>query len=114
MEIEFKKIDDFLVVKPLEKSIEAGNSRDFKSKVIEKIDQGNKKIVINLSKIEFMDSSALGCLISLLKNLASQKGIIVLCEVQEPVKRILSLTRLNQVFSISSNEEDAIKNSLSQ
>lgn len=109
MEVEIKQKDHYHVVKPLEKSIEAVNSRDFKSKLIDLINQGNPRIIINLSKIEFMDSSGLGCLISLLKLVSSQQGSVVLCEIQEPVKRILALTRLNQVFTIYPSEEDAIK-----
>lgn len=109
MELEVKQKDKILTVKPLDKSIEAANSRDFKSKLIDLINQGQHSIILNLSQIEFMDSSGLGSLISILKLLASHQGNIILCETQEPVKRIFTLTRLNQVFSLYPSEEEAFK-----
>lgn len=110
MEIEIKEKDKILVVKSLEKNLEAVNSRDFKTKLVESINEGHHAIVINLSKVEFIDSSGLGSLISILKLLASQKGSLAFCEIQEPVKRIFTLTRLNQVFSLFPTEEEAINN----
>ena len=109
MEMEVKQKDQVLLIKPLGKSIEATNSRDFKTKVTDLINQGHHIIILNLSQIEFMDSSGLGSLISILKLLASHQGKIALCEIQEPVKRVFSLTRLNQVFPLHPNEEDAFK-----
>lgn len=111
MELEIKEKDNVLVVKSLEKNLEAVNSREFKTKLVEYINQGKNVIVINLSKVEFIDSSGLGSLISILKMLSSsQKGGLAFCEIQEPVKRIFTLTRLNQVFPLYSTEEEAIKN----
>lgn len=111
MEIEVKQIDRILVVKPLEKSIEASNSRDLKTKLVDLINEGHYFIILNLAKIEFMDSNGLGSLISTLKLLATHQGNLVICEAQEPVKRVFTLTRLNQIFSLYPSEEEAIKSS---
>lgn len=110
MEFDIKKKDGVTIVKPLVKSIEAANNCDFKSKLIELVDQGDVLMILNLSQVEFMDSSGLGNLISILKLLAHHQGNIALCALQEPIKKILSLTRLNQVFAIFPNEEEATKN----
>lgn len=108
--MEVREKDQVLVVKTLEKNLEAVNSREFKNQLVESINQGHHAIVINLSKVEFIDSSGLGSLISILKLLTTQKGSLAFCEIQEPVKRIFTLTRLNQVFSIFPTEEEAVKN----
>lgn len=108
MDIQIKHENGILLLQPQEKSLEGANSKIFKSKIIDLIDQGNKVIVLNISKIEFMDSSGLGCLISILKLLATIQGKIVLCGAQEAVIRIFNLTRLNIVFEIFTTEKDAL------
>lgn len=108
MNIDIKHENGILLLQPQEKSLEGANSKVFKSKVMELIEQGNKMIVLNISKIEFMDSSGLGCLISILKSLTTIKGKIVLCEAQPPVIRIFNLTRLTLIFEIFTHEKDAL------
>lgn len=109
MQIDRTQKDQLLLVKPLEKTIESANSRDFKTKLVDMINEGHHLMILNLSQVEFMDSSGLGCLISILKLLATHQGNLALYNVQEPVKRIFTLTRLNQVFSIYSTEEEAMQ-----
>lgn len=116
MNIHTRQAEGILFVKPLEKSIEAGNSREFKRKVADLVDNGERTLVVNLAEVEFMDSSGLGSLISILKLLANAQGSIIICELREQVRRLFDLTRLDQVFQIFSKEEEAVgflKNSAS-
>lgn len=108
MEIEIRKENSTVLVKPLEKSIEAGNSRDFKNRITDLIDEGTASIVLNLSRVEFMDSSGLGSLISILKLLSTMNGKIVICEANDQVTRLFGLTRLNQVFQFFLSQEEAL------
>lgn len=108
MNLEIKQEKGLLLVKPLDKSIEATNSRDFKGKIMDLINQGNKMVILNLSKVEFIDSSGLGSLISVLKSLTNSQGKIAICEAQDPVIKVFTLTRLNQVFQFFPQEQAAI------
>lgn len=109
MQIDVKEANKFLFIKPLDKSIETFNSRDFKTKVIELINQNHDQIILNLSEVDFIDSNGLGSLVSILKILTSNQGRIVICEAKEPVKRIFTLTRLNQILPLFRDEEEATK-----
>jgi anti-sigma B factor antagonist len=109
MQIDVKEIGKVLSLKPLEKSIETFNSRDFKTKVVDLINQHHHYIILNLSQVDFIDSNGLGSLISILKLLASHQGRVVICETKDPVKRVFTLTRLNQVIPLFANEEEAVK-----
>ena len=62
--------------------------------------------IVNLSSLEYLDSSGLGLLLSLSKEYGSQGGKLVLI-TNETVDNILSLTRLNAIFSIAGDEEEA-------
>ncbi len=62
--------------------------------------------VVDLSRLEYLDSSGLGLLLSLSKEYGAQGGRLVLV-TNETVDNILSLTRLNGVFSTASSVDEA-------
>jgi anti-sigma B factor antagonist len=63
-------------------------------------------VVVNLSGVTFIDSAALSALVSGLKRCRMGKGELYLCCLQQPVRVIFELTRLNRAFTIF--EEEAI------
>jgi anti-sigma B factor antagonist len=63
-------------------------------------------VVVDLSDLDYLDSSGLGLLLSLSKEYGSQGGRLVLI-TNETVDNILSLTRLNAIFSVASDEQEA-------
>jgi anti-sigma B factor antagonist len=108
MQIHDKKIGEILVVKPLEKRIDASVSTGFKSIMIDWINNGNKRIVLDLSEVEFVDSSGLGAIVSSLKTIGNE-GDLVICGIRETVMNLFRLTRMNRVFQIFSTDEEALK-----
>ena len=109
MELDVKPLDRFISITPKAKSIETFNSREFKAKVIDLINEKHSHIILNLSEVDFIDSNGLGSLIAILKLLTTQQGKVVICGARDPVKRIFNLTRLNQVLPLVESEEDAKK-----
>ena len=63
--------------------------------------------IVDLSKLEYLDSSGLGLLLSLSKEYGAQGGRLVLV-TNETVDNILSLTRLNGIFSTAGSMEEAL------
>lgn len=58
-----------------------------------------KKIVLDLTSVEFMDSTGLGVFVSLLKKLGPE-GAIAVAGVQPAVLRLFKLTRLDTLFRV--------------
>lgn len=112
MEFETKKEGDILLVKPLINSITASSSSNFREKMVSLIHQGNKKFLLNLSQVEFIDSSGLGAIISILKILTVDAGKIAICKARNPVSNLFKMTRLNNVLNLFEEEKEAL-NSLS-
>ncbi len=108
MNLEIKHENGILFLKPLERSIEAGNSKLFKGKVRDLINEGSKIILLNLSQVEFIDSSGLGSLISIVKLIENMQGALVLCNTQDQVNKIFKLTGVDRVFQIFSDENEAL------
>ena len=107
MNLDTRKKDNVLVIKPFETRIDAKVAAEFKEKMINFITDGNKLIVLNLSDVDFIDSSGLGAIVSSLKQLGGE-GDIVICEIKESILNLLRLTRLDRVLRIFSTEKEAI------
>lgn len=68
----------------------------------------HKLIIINLSKVSFFDSSGLGYLVVLIKQVKMNNGHIVFCEPNNLVKRLLSTIRIDKYVSIFDSQEQAV------
>ncbi len=66
-------------------------------------------IVIDMSEVQFIDSTALAILVQGMRRSRERNGDIYLCSLQQPVRMVLELTRLDKVFEIYSNEAEACK-----
>jgi anti-sigma B factor antagonist len=77
--------------------------------VLEKAARGTPaKIVVNLGGVSFMDSTALATLVQGMKRCRQARGDLRLCNLQQPVRIIFELTRLDKAFDIYSNEAEAL------
>ncbi|MEN8220968.1 MAG: STAS domain-containing protein [Pseudomonadota bacterium] len=79
-----------------------------KKKLLEVVETGQAKVVLNLAKVTFMDSTGLSVLISALKAARSKDGNVALLNLTSPVQSLIELTRLQQVFGIFQDEAAAI------
>ena len=66
--------------------------------------QGNYHIVVNMSRVDYLDSSGLGSLISGYKRVQEHHGTLSIASPSEEVNRLLDLTRLNTVFHVYTGE----------
>ena len=66
------------------------------------------KLVVNLAEVDFMDSSGLAALVQGMKKCRDRGGDLHLCNLQQPVRMILELTRLDKALEIFPSEKDAI------
>jgi anti-sigma B factor antagonist len=108
MKIEAENIDGILVLTPCDHIIDASSAADFKGQLVTWIQGGNTRILLDLSFIEFIDSSGLGAIISLLKLLAG-KGDICLCSIREQVMSLFKLTRMDRIFRIYPSSAEAME-----
>lgn len=66
------------------------------------------RIVINLSKVTYVDSSGLATLVEILKNMRSYGGKLRLTNLSAKVKSLFEITKLEKLFEIMADEQDAI------
>ncbi len=83
---------------------------ELKKELNELAEQGEKKLIINLSDVTYLNSTALGILIASHTNFTKREGKITLCNVSKSIENIFVITKLSLVFNIAENLENAIKN----
>ena len=72
------------------------------------VTEGKTQIVINLAKATHIDSSGLGELVGGYTTLKANNGALKLCNVNERVTNLMTITKLYTVFEIFDNELDAV------
>jgi anti-sigma B factor antagonist len=97
-----------LIVKPLENRIEASNSTAFKGFIVDKINDGARQMILDLSAVEFVDSSGLGAIVSCLKTIGDE-GNLVMCGVSKTVMNLFKLTRMTRIFQFFKTPADAVE-----
>ena len=73
----------------------------------EVIAQDKVKVVVNLAGVNFIDSTALSTLVRGMKKCREKQGDLHLCCLQQPVRVIFELTRLDKAFDIYATEAEA-------
>jgi anti-anti-sigma factor len=108
MEIIEEVIDDIVVEIINIDRATIREAEDLKEKISPKISAGYKKIIIDLSSVEYLDSTFLGVIVGTLKKVAKAGGDLKLVGFQPAVQSMFELTRLFRVFESYSELQDAI------
>ena len=95
-----------LVMKPTAPRLDAITARDVRADAVAAA-ANRSLVVIDLNDVNFIDSTGVGCLVSILKALASG-GQVRLVGIQPAVKALLHLTRLDRVFQTFATVDAAI------
>jgi anti-sigma B factor antagonist len=97
-----------LVVQVAEKRIDASKAPVFKDEMTRCIDTGQNQIVLDLSQVDFIDSSGLGALVSCLKRLGP-RGSLAVAGASGAVSRLFTLTRMDRVFTLHPTVDAAVE-----
>lgn len=109
MNLEVRKEGEIVCVTLANKKLDSTNSTEFKGQIIDLINQGGIYLLLNLTFVEFVDSSGLGALISVLKTLKQCKGVIVICETKPAVQNLFKITRIDLVIDVCLNEKQGLE-----
>ena len=82
---------------------------DLRDSVRRILDEGKKKIILNLAEVDYMDSSGVGELVSAFTTVRNAGGELKLLNLSPKVQDILHVTKLYTVFDIRNDEFTAVK-----
>lgn len=98
---------DVTVVTPAVRRLDASVAPAFKQQVVAALESGPKRLLLDLAGLDFLDSSGLGAMVSILKALGSQ-GAMAVCGAHGSVLALFKLTRMDKVFPLHADRAQAL------
>jgi anti-sigma B factor antagonist len=90
-------------------SLVGGEETDeLRSAVADFIEQGTKKLIIDLGKVTYLNSTAIGVLVSAHTTFSKNKGRVILCGINKNIHNIFVITKLTLVFEVAETREEAV------
>ncbi len=105
--IDYEK-EGIVVLEPRGKIMGGPDATILHEKLHDCIEKGNKKVVIDLARVDWMNSTGLGILISGLTTLKNNDGEMKLANVTDKIQSLLTITKLVTVFESHDSVDGAI------
>jgi anti-sigma B factor antagonist len=108
MDIGIELTGDVAVATVFVEELDASNTGEFKERMSPLL-AAHQKVVIDLGRVRFIDSSGLGAMLSCLRQLSAKGGDLKLCALTKPVKAAFELVRLHRVLDIHPDPPSAVR-----
>jgi anti-sigma B factor antagonist len=106
--VEKKHLDNFTILY-VEGLIKLGESAEFFSSALENVLKNEStNVIIDFTKIDYIDSTGIGELVGYLGKFTTQNRKLVLVNPSERIQKLLKLAKLDTVFKIYNTEEEAV------
>jgi len=106
--IDVREADGGVVLAPAGR-LTVVTAPQLRTAVAERVSGGDKIIVVDLSGIEFVDSSGLGALVSCLKSARQAGGDLRIVSPTDQVKMVLRITNLDRILQPRASVDDALR-----
>lgn len=107
MELERQNFSELLEVTVKSERIDAASAIQFKDGIRAAVEGTTGRILLNLSQVDFIDSSGLGAIVSAMKQLTKDQTM-ELVGLTPKVEKVFRLTRMDTVFRIHTTQEAAV------
>ncbi len=107
MEVAKEIRTDVTVINVPWEKLDMSTTAEFKEAVGQAI-AGESAVVLEVGKVQFVDSSGLGAMLSLLRELSGRGGDLKLSQVQKRVRAMFELVRMHRILSVYDTTEEAI------
>ncbi len=108
MQMKSQEDGDVLIVTVLDARIDAAVAVRFKNRVMELTTTPSERVILDLSHVEFLDSSGLGAVVGAMKQLGRSRKLD-LAGLTPTVEKVFRITRMDRVFRIFPNTNAAIE-----
>lgn len=107
MDVTVDHEDATVVVTP-NGEVDAGTAPQLRAVLDDLLVQGFHNFVIDLSEVDFIDSSGIATLVQLFKRVRIGEGDVRVCGLQAKVQRVFALIRLDRVFDTFDRRAEAV------
>jgi len=97
------------IIHPRGKILGGPDAAVLHDKIHDLLDDNKKEFVLNMEKLEWINATGMGILISALTTVRNKGGELVLCNIPTCLDNLLTLTHLNTAFSTYKSKKEAIQ-----
>jgi anti-sigma B factor antagonist len=112
MQLQTQTRPKILSVLVMEDRIDAASAIQFKEKMRDLTQNADRRVVLDLARVLFLDSSGLGAIVAVKKLLAPDR-VLELSGLTPTVEKVFRLTRMDTIFTIHASHEDAVSHAAS-
>ena len=109
MNLTISRTADVTVVRVGEARLMYPLLSDFAGSVASLLTSGDKKVIIDLSGVNYIDSASIGCLMDLYRQATTAGGMLKLAGVQKRVETMLTMTGAQNFLEIHPDEASAVR-----
>ena len=103
-----RKDEDMVVVLSLAGRLDLANGNKLKDEIKSILDSSKTAIHLCMKDLEFVNSSGLGAMVSIMKEIRLQHGRLTLSDMADYVREVFDITQLSHIFEIFPTEEEAL------
>ena len=108
MQIEQRPSGDVIILDLKGKLVIGSGDELLKDKINSLVQQGHKKLVLNLADVPYVDSAGLGAIVRSYTTVSRENGSLKLLSLTHRIKDLLAITKLLTVFDTYESEADAV------
>jgi len=108
LKLATRSVDAKASIIDLQGEIDVYTAPQLKQQILEMLDQGVTHMIVNLTGVEYLDSTALGVLIGGLKRLRERDGKLDIICPNSRIRRIFEITGLDKIFDIFATEKESL------
>jgi len=108
MEFNIEKKDNYTLIQVLEEKLDTHIAPNLKSELVLISGNGEKNIVLDLSKCRYCDSSGLSAILVANRLCKNANGTFVLTGLTEAVERLITISQLDTVLNITESLDEAL------
>ncbi len=112
MQLQTQTRPNVISVTVLEDRIDAATAIQFKEKMRDATKDGPQRVVLDLARVQFLDSSGLGAIVAV-KKLLGPERTQELCGLTPTVEKVFRLTRMDKIFTIHPSLDAAVAHAAS-
>ena len=109
MNLTSEHSNDVAIVRVKESRMMYPTLSEFSEAVTRLVSDGRRKILVDLSTVNYIDSATIGCFMDLYRQIASAGGVLKLGGVQPRVRTMLTMTGAQNFIDVHQDEASALK-----
>ncbi len=107
IEVAEELSDDVLVLLPVGR-LDSGNARSFESVVMDRIGSGERRLIVDFSRLDFISSSGMRVLLIAAKALKANEGKLVLCDMKNHIEEVFRISGFDRIIPIKESRALAL------